>query len=187
MYKIIFILLLTFSFIHAVEPDDTTVIWKKYLQDTKEPALSDINTTTSYRLILHSAMGGTEAYVRISKKDNAYFTYIGWADWSNGLKYFEYIFPLSLKTWNRLTKYITNDSFYNLKNYESHGGLDGGSMIIEGIKNGEYHYVDRWNHNSNAKERQLIEFNKLTDELYHKHLLKIKRWFLFIKQAKERN
>lgn len=186
MYKITFMLLLTFSFILAIEPDDTTVIWKKYLQDTKEPALSDLSNTISYRLILHSAMGGTEVYVRITKKDDLYFTYVGWSDWSKGLRYFEYRFPLSLKTWNRLTKYITNDSFYNLPNNDNYVGYDGAFTILEGIKNGKYHYVERWEHNDNIKERQLIEFNELFDELYYKYSLKIKRWFLFVKEGKER-
>lgn len=188
MYKIIFILLLTFSSIYAKQQDNTTIIWKKYLHETKEPALADLNNTTSYRIIVHSAMSGadTVSYLRITKRDDLYFAYIGWLD-SNGLKYLEYTLPLSLNTWNRLTKFITNDSFYNLKNNDNFVGFDGGFTIIESIENGKYHYVERWEPKMKVEDRQLVKFNEAFSEFYYKYFLRIERCFLLVKEAKERN
>ena len=54
--------------------------------------------------------------------------------------------PLTWEQTNRFLLSIKRSQFWELPSYENSGmaGLDGSQWIIEGIKAGKYHLVDRW-------------------------------------------
>ena len=51
---------------------------------------------------------------------------------------------LSKNTVKTFLSLLKNADFWNLAAKDDTQGLDGAQWIIEGVKNGKYHIVDRW-------------------------------------------
>ncbi len=48
------------------------------------------------------------------------------------------------KEWQNILKHVKKSSFWSLKTSVWNDGWDGEQWIMEGVKNGKYHVVDRW-------------------------------------------
>lgn len=55
--------------------------------------------------------------------------------------------PLTREQTNMFLARLGKDKFWELPSYENSGGNDGSQWIIEGVKDGKYHVVDRWTPN----------------------------------------
>ncbi len=51
---------------------------------------------------------------------------------------------LHKKEWQNILTHVKTSSFWSLKSNIDDAGNDGARFIIEGVKNGKYHVVDRW-------------------------------------------
>ncbi len=51
---------------------------------------------------------------------------------------------LTKKEWQTILEHVKKSSFWSLASRKVDVGLDGAQWIMEGVKNGKYHVVDRW-------------------------------------------
>jgi len=52
--------------------------------------------------------------------------------------------PLTAAEWRRLTQLVDLAPFWDLPPHGGNFGFDGGDYLLEGLKEGHYHYVERW-------------------------------------------
>jgi hypothetical protein len=62
---------------------------------------------------------------------------------------------LSNEQWQQVLLAINQADFWNMPTHKQAFGSDGSEWIIEGIKNGRYHVVDRWTPRGNDAYRSL--------------------------------
>lgn len=79
-------------------------------------------------------------------------------------------YPLSKNKAKTLLSCLENADFWNLTTKDDLQGNDGAQWIIEGVKNGKYHIVDRWSPEDGPFREAalyLINLSKLkSDEIY---------------------
>ena len=54
------------------------------------------------------------------------------------------VFLLTKTHLKNFKRFLKGSQFWNLSSENGSGGLDGATWILEGIKNGKYHYTKRW-------------------------------------------
>jgi hypothetical protein len=158
---IIAILLMILSFTsYAADKTQPFDACRFYLKHTKEPSLQKQGDgkIEAYRFTMYSYWGGGH-YVRITRKSESYFLNIGKMISSGKIpKWIETEKTISLKEWNNLRSLINNASFESLSSTDEVFGFDGSDIILEGVKEGAYHYVKRWAPENETKKRDLEEF-----------------------------
>jgi len=51
---------------------------------------------------------------------------------------------ISDEEWAQITEALNKNDFWNMPTQKISSGSDGSEWIVEGVKNGKYHVVDRW-------------------------------------------
>lgn len=154
------------------QPFDTC---RFYLKHTKEPSLQKKGDgkIEAYRFTMYSYWGGGH-YVRITRKGESYFLNIGkMISSGKNPKWVEIEKTIPLKEWNNLRSLINNTSFESLPSTDEVFGLDGSDIILEGVKEGAYHYVKRWAPEYETTKRNLEEFMKAYS-VFKKYIEEIK-------------
>ncbi len=70
-------------------------------------------------------------------------------------------FKVSLKQWKELKELVDRAGFWNLPSRVDDHGKDGAEWILEGVRNKQYHWVERW---SPTAERH-TEFREVCEYL----------------------
>lgn len=84
----------------------------------------EINTDGSAQLIVKGLLGIGSLYTEELAKSKS--------------------FKISKNAVKKFLDYLEKADFWNMPQDEPPRGLDGANWIIEGVKNGRYHIVDRW-------------------------------------------
>ena len=87
--------------------------------------------------------------------------------WGIGVFYSEELatgksYKLSKNAVQKFLGYLENADFWNMTPKENPKGLDGANWIIEGVKKGQYHIVDRWSPEEGAFREAALLLIKLS-------------------------
>lgn len=117
----------------------------------REPVLFNLSTEkTIYRFTFVSGWGGAYA-IRLEKNDSSYTLYRA--------TYIETIEKrVSRSQVKKIEKKLKRCQFWEMPARSERRGFDGSLWIFEGIKDSEYHVVDRWSPKKRSSYRKLCEY-----------------------------
>lgn len=125
--------------------------YSKNLIAFNEPSLYELSSDTNiicYRFVCLRTFDNPFLIRILQNKDGTGLLYFKRSSGAGGYEPGELIeektIVISKENMNKLLNKIENEHYWKLDNKDRSMGCDGSQWIIEGIKNGNYHLVDRW-------------------------------------------
>lgn len=151
--------------------------YSKHLSAMKEESLysPEGDWIESYRFLWLRSFHNPVA-VRLWKCGSARFISVKELDGAGGYEPGRLILDrkreLTLEEWNAFRHHLEDSCYWQLPTRDDGGGLDGAQWILEGVKGGRYHVVDRWTPQNGSYRELCLYALKLsglkldTSELY---------------------
>lgn len=145
--------------------------YSKQLIALKEPSLYELsnnNKITCYRFLCLRTFHNPFAIRVELKSDGTGLLYFKKTSGAGGYDPGDLIENKTIKiskiNVNSLLEKIKNEKFWTLQSRGKSGGLDGSEWIIEGVKKGKYHLVDRWTPETGSIRVLGLNFIRLSKE-----------------------
>jgi hypothetical protein len=122
--------------------------YSKHLNSLIEPILSNLNDSVQIYRYTNLGTWDSPFSYRIEKKDtviNVIFKQTnGQGGYDVGKLTINETKSTIVKYWDSLEMKITKFNFWETSTHIQDGGKDGSIWILEGYKNGKYHFITRW-------------------------------------------
>lgn len=146
----------TVNIIHQVHYTTFTLEWySSHLKSMNEPVLFADNSNNIYRFTwlrtFHAPI-----IIRVEERDNVYMLFWKQTNGAGGYGPGQLVDDESKRLtgneWNTVMKYLEDLDFWNQPTIKRDGilGNDGSQWILEGVKEGNYHVIDRWTPEKNT-------------------------------------
>lgn len=160
----------TVNIIHQVHYTTFTLEWySSHLKSMNEPVLFADNSNNIYRFTWLRSFNAPVS-IRIEESGNKYMLYWKKTDGMGGYEPGVIVVDdkrlLTKKEWSTIGQYLTDFDFWEQPTISNNRiGFDGAQWILEGMKDGNYHIVDRWSPDNDSYYelgKYLVELTGMT-------------------------
>ena len=127
--------------------------YSNILHENNEPVLFNLSTEKTIYRFTHINRFGHGYSIRLEKNDSTYTLFIS----GRGETIERNLYRFEAKEFEKRLKRCR---FWKMSTRVERRGFDGSQWILEGIKDSEYHVVDRWSPKKRSSYRKMCQYLK---------------------------